>query len=119
MRGLCMLVALGLSFAWYSPAAQAEDMGPQLIGDDIVKAIADRQVDAVSPKGNKWGAVYKSDGSVAYSSGEAGTWRVDGEKFCDFPDGDKEYCSTVFGLGGNKYQLLRADGSKGSVLTIK
>lgn len=32
---------------------QAEDVGPQLKGDEIVKAISDRQISAVNPKGNK------------------------------------------------------------------
>jgi hypothetical protein len=115
----CTLI-LALAVAVSCPTlVQAEDVGPQLKGDEIVKAVSDRQINAVNPKGNKWGAVFKSDGSVEYSDGTSGTWRVDGEKFCDYPKGDKEYCSTIFSLGDNRYQLMRPDGRKGSVLTVE
>jgi hypothetical protein len=111
---------LALAIAVSCPThVQAEDVGPQLKGDEIVKAISDRQINAVNPKGNKWSAVFKSDGSVEYSNGTSGTWRVDGEKFCDHPKGDKEYCSSIFSLGENQYQLMRPDGSKGSILTAE
>src|SRR5262245_19311747 len=99
MRSIAFLPALAIAFGCIVTPVWAEDVGPQLAGDDIVKAIADRQINAVNPKGKKWSAVFKSDGSVEYSSGGGGTWRIDGEKFCDLPTGDKEYCSTMFSLG--------------------
>jgi len=97
----------------------ADDMGQQLKGDEIIKALTNHQIHAVAPNGTTWSGLYKSDWTATWNSGKSGTWRVDGDKFCDFPAGDREYCRTVYKLENNKYQLYRPDGSKGAVLTTE
>lgn len=100
-------------------AAMGDDMGVQLKGTDIVKALADHPISAVGPDGTTWTGIYKSDGTAKWGDGSTGTWRVDGERFCDHPAGDKEYCRTVYKMGDHKYQLIRPNGSKGALLTIE
>jgi hypothetical protein len=111
------IVAVGFSFV--PLIVLAGDMGTQLKGNDIVKALADHKIYAVGPDGKSWTGIYKSDGTAKWGDGSAGTWRVDGDKFCDHPAGDKEYCRTVYKVGNNQYQLMRPDGSKGALLTME
>lgn len=99
--------------------AWSDEIGQRLTGEEIIHAIADHQVNAVTSKGKTWSAVFKSDGSVEYGGGGKGTWRVDGDKFCDHPAGDKEYCGGGVTKLGDKLLLLRPDGSKAAELTVK
>jgi hypothetical protein len=98
---------------------RADDTGTQLKGADIVKALADHEIYAIGPDGKPWSGIYKSDGTAKWGDGSTGTWKVDGERFCDHPAGDKEYCRTVYKVGNHKYQLICPDGSKGALLTTE
>jgi hypothetical protein len=98
----------------------ADDMGVQLKGDAIVKALVGHEMIAVAPNGSTWSGIYRTDGTTTWSNGSSGTWRLDGDRFCNSSLGDyKEYCRSVFQIGNKKYQLVRPDGSKGAVLLAK
>ena len=114
VRGIGIAAAISVS-----SLAMADDMGPQLKGDQIVKALVGVHLHGITPKGKLWGGVYKSDGTVTYDGGGTGTWRVDGDQFCDHASGDKEYCLTVYKLGDKKYQWMRSGGAKGSLVTVE
>jgi hypothetical protein len=113
-RALILVAFAALGIA----TAQADEV--RMKGDEILQALSGKHVDAVNPKGKKWSADYKADGTVTYGGGGTGAWRVNGDQFCDFPKGDKEYCAAVVKAGDNQYQLMAPDGSKkGSLLTVE
>lgn len=116
MRNLSVLLAIA-GTVW-AGASFADDAGKQISGDAIVQALGGHKVDAVTLKGKTWSAEFKSDGTVAYGGGNSGTWRVDGDKFCDHPKNDDEYCGNILDMGGNKYQWVKPGATKGTVLTI-
>jgi hypothetical protein len=109
--GLAMLA--GLAGAW------AADLGAQLKGDDIVQAFVGHKLEGVSPKGEHWSALYNADGSANYGDGSTGKWHVKNALFCDQPAGGKEACRLVMKLGDKKYQMMREDGTKGSLITAE
>jgi hypothetical protein len=111
-------IAFGVALA--PIVALADDMGIQLKGDAIGKALVGHEMIAVAPNGSTWSGIYRTDGTTTWSNGSSGTWRVDGDRFCNSSPGDnKEYCRIVYEVGNKKYQLVRPDGSKGAVLIAK
>lgn len=111
------LVAAAVSF--FPLMALADDAGSQLKGSQVVRALVGPKLHGVTPKGVEWGVVYKSDGTAVYDDGSKGTWSADGDKFCDHENGGQEICFTVYKLGDKKYQWIRANGNKGSVITAE
>jgi hypothetical protein len=99
--------------------AVADDMGPQLKGREIKAAFVDAQVHGVSPDGAKWSAIYKADGTAEYNGGKTGKWRISGDQFCNRVSGYDEACVAVFKLGDHRYQFMRADGKKGSIVSVE
>lgn len=112
-------VWLTVSIGLLTGPSLADEAGKLIAGDAIVQALADHAVNAVTLKGKKWSAVFKSDGTVEYGSGGKGTWRVDGEKFCDHPSGDQEYCGNILSMGDSKYQWVKPGATKGTELTVE
>jgi hypothetical protein len=68
-----------------------------------------------------WSGVYNTDGTVKWDNGSSGTWRVDGDKYCDHPGrpGILSHDLQDWQIGDKKYQFYRPDGSKAAVLTIE
>jgi len=112
MAAICVAAAvLG------STSVMADDV--RLSGEEIKQIVIGHKMNAVSPKGKKWSAVYAADGTAEWSDGATGTWRLDGDLFCDFPKGDKEYCSNILKTGENAYHFQRGDGRKGSTFSLE
>lgn len=111
-----LLVAMALSVCAASSAGAA-DVGQTLSESEIREALVGHKVTGKPPKGNKWTAVYAEDGTAEYGDGSTGTWVIKNGQFCDFPTGDKEYCRKVIQLKGKKVQMIKEDGSKGSVIS--
>jgi hypothetical protein len=101
-----------------APTSTWADDGIQLSGEQIKQNIIGHKVNAVSPKGKKWSGIYLVDGTAEWDGGSTGTWRLDGDLFCDFPKDDKEYCSYIVKTGENAYHFFR-DGKKGSRFSLE
>ena len=97
---------------------QAADIGPALSAADIERILIGNKEWFVAPDGRTQGGIYNQDGSYLYGDGSGGTWRMDGDKFCDKPSGQPEDCGTFHRLSDKTYQFIRADGSKGFVIKI-
>jgi hypothetical protein len=108
------IVAAGL----VSVAAWADDIGPQLKGDEIIRALVGPKLTGVSPKGSIWVAHYKADGTAQWGDGSSGKWRLKGDQFSDQPAGGEDVCVSVFKAGDKKYQFVRVFGS-GELIALR
>ena len=111
--GIMAAGLVGIAAAW------ADDIGPQLKGAEIIKALVGPTLTGVSPKGQAWTAQYKADGSAQWGDGSAGKWRLNGDQFCDQPAGGQDVCVSVFKAGDRKYQFVPSGATKGSVVTAE
>jgi hypothetical protein len=100
-------------------AARADDIGPQLKGDEIIKALVGPKLTGVSPKGQTWVAQYKADGTAQWGDGSSGKWRLKGDQFCDQPAGGQDVCVSVFKAGEKKYQFVPSGATNGSLVTAE
>jgi hypothetical protein len=114
-----LTTAVIMAAALVSIAAWADDIGPQLKGDEIIKALVGPKLTGVSPKGQTWIAQYKADGTAQWGDGSAGKWRLKGDQFCDQPAGGQDICVSVFKAGDKKYQFMPSGATKGSVVTAE
>lgn len=115
---LVRMAAICVAAAVMATTPILADDGVRLTGEEIKQIVIGHKVNAVSPKGKKWSGVYSADGTAEWSDGTTGTWRLDGDLFCDFPKGDKEYCSSIAKTGDNAYQFFRS-GKKGSTFSLE
>jgi hypothetical protein len=99
-------------------AARADDLGAPLSADQIKQQLINKKEWFVGTDGKTWGGIYNQDGSYVYGSGNTGTWRLDGDRFCNKPDGGDENCGTIHQLDAKSYQFIRADGSKGVIIKL-
>ena len=114
---LTRIVVPAVMLAFAATQAAAAAPGQKLNETEIRAALVGHEVTGIPPKGKKWTALYADDGTVKYGDGKTGTWAIKGGQFCDFPKGDKEYCRTVVQLNDKKVQMVKPDGSKGSVVS--
>jgi hypothetical protein len=105
--------------AFFSIAVLADDMGPRLKADDIVKALVGPKLTGTSPKGAIWVAHYKADGTAQWGDGSSGKWRLNGDQFCDQPAGGADVCVSVFKAGDKKYRFVPSGGTEGSIVTAE
>jgi hypothetical protein len=119
-KSMALLTAAGIvAAALVGIAAWADDMGPQLKGDEIITALVGPKLTGVSPKGQAWTARYKADGTAQWGDGSAGTWRLKGDQFCDQPAGGQDVCVSVFKAGDRQYRFVPSGATKGSVVTAE
>ena len=119
-KSMALLTTAGIMAAGLvSIAAWADDIGPQLKGDEIIKALVGPKLTGASPKGQTWTAQYKPDGTAQWGDGSSGKWRLKGNQFCDQPAGGQDVCVSVFKAGDKKYQFVPNGATKGSVVTAE
>ena len=112
-KSMALLTTAGIMAAGLvGIAAWADDIGPQLKGDEIIKALVGPTLTGVT-------AQYKADGSAQWGDGSAGKWRLNGDQFCDQPAGGQDVCVSVFKAGDRKYQFVPSGATKGSVVTAE
>lgn len=111
------LVASALLAGLLAAPSISAEVGQTLNEAEIRAALVGHKVTGKPPQGKKWWAIYMENGTAEYNGGVTGTWVIRNGQFCDFPKGDKEYCRTVIQMKGNKVQLIKEDGSKGSVVS--
>src|SRR5689334_6077421 len=87
---LSVLLILGI---FPSGSAYAADLGA-MHGADIRRAIIGKKEWFISPEGQEQAGIYNQDGSYVFRNGGGGTWRIDGDIFCNKPDGGAETCGT-------------------------
>jgi hypothetical protein len=119
-KGMALLTTAGIIAAVFvGIAARADDIGPQLKGDEIIKALVGPKLTGISPKGQTWSAQYRADGTAQWGDGSDGTWRLKGDQFCDRPAGGQDVCVSVFKAGDGKFQFVPGGATKGSVVTAE
>jgi hypothetical protein len=99
-------------------SAYAADPGAAMSGEDITKEIIGKKEWFISPEGEERAGIYNQDGSYVFRNGGGGTWRLDGNTFCEKPEGYAEICGTFHKVGDKSYQLIRSDGSKGVLIKV-
>ena len=119
-KSMALLTIAGIMAAGsVSIAAWSDDIGSQLKGDEIIKALVGPKLTGVSPKGQAWIAQYKADGTAQWGDGSSGKWRLKGDQFCDQPAGGQDVCVSVFKAGDKKYQFVPSAATTGSVVTAE
>lgn len=119
-KGMALLTTAGIIAAVFvGMAARADDLGPPLNGDEIIKALVGPKLTGISPQGQTWSARYKADGTAQWGDGSAGTWRLKGDQFCDQPAGGQDVCVSVYKAGDGKYRFVPSGATKGSVVTAE
>lgn len=80
----------------------------------------DRTIEWRNSRGNSGTARYMADGaaSIQWESGsDVGKWRIANDRLCQHwknARGGNEYCTKVFPVGDNAYQLISDDGALNS-----
>ena len=97
----------------------ADEAETQLKSDEIVQALVGHKIDGLPPKGEHWTGICNADGTATYGDGSTGRLHVEDALFCDQPAGGKEACRLVMKLGENKYQMMREDDTKSSLVATQ
>lgn len=119
-RGMALLTIAGImAAAFVGIAAGADDIGPQLKGGEIIRALVGPKVSGVSPKGQTWIAHYDADGTAQWGDGSSGKWRLKGDQFCDPPAGGQDVRVSAFKAGEKKYQIVPSGATTEAVVTAE
>ncbi len=109
---LVLLMAMAAGPVFWG-IAHAGDVGPPLSAADIERTIIGNKEWFIFPDGRKEAGIYNQDGSYVFRDGGGGNWRMNGNIFCDKPEGRSESCGTFHKVGEKAYQLIHSDGSTG------
>jgi hypothetical protein len=117
MRMKSVLLAMAL-VALSCGVAGAADPGTPLTAAQIKQQLINKKAWFVAPDGKSWGGIYNQDGSYVYGNGSTGRWRLDGDRFCNIPDGGVDDCGTILQLDAGSFQFIHGDGSKGAIIKL-